>query len=140
MQRAIVAIVVIAVIAVGAFALTGKKAAAPSSTDNKSTQNSQSQSKSAAPASTPQSGNVAVTIKDFDFSPMNITVKKGTKVTWTNQDSVRHNVVSDSGNGGPNGPLLGKGESYSFTFDTVGTFAYHCDPHPYMKATVTVTE
>lgn len=82
-----------------------------------------------------------VTIKDFAFAPGTITVKKGTKVTWTNQDSVQHNVMSDKTDvSGPSSELLSKGDSYSYTFDEVGTFTYHCTPHPYMKATVIVTE
>lgn len=82
---------------------------------------------------------VAVAIKDFKYSPATITVKKGTKVTWTNEDTIKHNVARD-GAEGPKGALLGKGESFSFTFDKAGTYAYHCDPHPNMKATVVVTE
>lgn len=81
----------------------------------------------------------SVTIQDFAFSPKSITVKAGTTVTWTNQDSVKHNVVSDS-DGGPDGPLLSKGETYSYTFAKAGTYDYHCQPHPYMKGTVTVTD
>jgi len=82
----------------------------------------------------------SVEIKDYAFSPKTITVKKGTKVTWTNQDSVQHDVTSDTDGKGPSSELLSKGESYSFTFDEVGTFTYHCSPHPYMKGTVVVTE
>lgn len=80
-----------------------------------------------------------VEIKNFSFSPATLTVRKGTTVTWTNQDSVKHNVFSAT-DGGPQGPLLGKDESYSFTFEKVGTFSYICQPHPNMKGTVTVTE
>lgn len=82
---------------------------------------------------------VSMNIKDFAFAQKNITIKKGTKVTWTNQDTAKHNAFSKT-NGGPKGELLAKGESYSFTFDTVGTFDYICEPHPYMKASVTVVE
>lgn len=82
-----------------------------------------------------------VDIKDFKFIPSKIKVKKGTTVTWTNQDAIRHDVnpveKSDAFKGSE---LLGKGESYSFTFNTVGTFDYNCSPHPYMKGTVEVTE
>jgi amicyanin len=81
----------------------------------------------------------SVTIQDFAYSPKHITVKVGTTVTWTNQDSVKHNVVSDADDG-PDGPLLAKGETYNYTFKKAGSFDYHCDPHPYMKGTVTVTE
>jgi len=80
-----------------------------------------------------------VTISNFSFAPTTLKVKKGTTVTWTNQDSIKHNVVSDSGTG-PGSALLAKGESYSYTFNTAGTFNYHCDPHPFMKGSVEVTE
>lgn len=83
----------------------------------------------------------SITIEDFAFSPATISVKKGTKVSWTNKDEVKHDVTPDSGNAVFQGSeLLGKGESYSWTFDTVGTYTYHCSPHPNMKASVVVTE
>lgn len=82
-----------------------------------------------------------VSIKDYAFSPTAIKVKKGTKVTWTNEDTVKHTVtMDDDSKEGPKSQLFGKGETYSYTFNSVGTFDYHCLPHPYMKATVTVTE
>jgi amicyanin len=82
-----------------------------------------------------------VSIENYTFSPEVITVKVGTKVTWTNNDSVHHNVVADEASSdAPDGDLIGKGESYSFTFMKAGTFNYHCSPHPYMKGTVIVTE
>jgi amicyanin len=82
-----------------------------------------------------------VEIKDFAFSPAAITVKKGTKVTWTNKDSTQHNISPDTETADfKASELLAQGESYSVTFNTVGTFSYHCTPHPYMKASVIVTE
>ena len=77
-----------------------------------------------------------IVISDYKFEPADITVKAGESVTWTNEDSVQHNVAADDG--GFEGPLLSKGESYTFTFDTPGSYPYHCTPHPFMKATVTV--
>lgn len=85
----------------------------------------------------------AVTIQNMAFSPTAITVKKGTTVTWTNQDAVGHDVMPDQDYGTAfeaSDGLLGRGESYSFTFNEPGTYSYHCTPHPQMKATVTVTE
>lgn len=82
-----------------------------------------------------------VTIKDFAFGPKNMTVKKGTKITWTNQDAAHHDVTPDKDS--PDfvaSKLLAKGESYSYTFEKAGTYAYHCSPHPYMKAVIEVTE
>lgn len=89
-----------------------------------------------APASAPSP--VSAQISNFAFSPANITVAKGTTVTWTNNDGVTHTVTGDSG--GPNSPFLSKGATYSYTFNTAGTFPYHCTPHPSMKGTVTVTQ
>ncbi len=90
---------------------------------------------------TPQAAN-SVEIKDYKFVPQNITVKKGTAVTWTNRDEVKHNVVAQGANAstGPKSELLAKDQSYTYTFDTVGTYNYLCEPHPYMTASVTVTE
>ena len=95
-----------------------------------------SMSPSASSANPAQTTN-AVTVANYAFSPASITVKVGTKVTWTNQDAVKHTVTGD--NGGPSSDLFGRGETYSYTFDKVGTFTYHCSPHPYMKGSVTVT-
>ena len=33
---------------------------------------------------------------------------------------------------------LANGKTYSFTFTTPGTYAYHCAIHTYMKATIIV--
>ena len=82
-----------------------------------------------------------VEIEDYAFSPATITVKAGSKVTWTNKDDVGHTVTSDDGAPAAiESGLFGKGESFSFTFTKAGTYRYHCQPHPYMKGTVVVIE
>lgn len=94
----------------------------------------------AAPGNTaPVAGN-AVTIKNFAFAPAALMVKVGTTVTWTNQDSDAHTVTSQD-NGGPlaSSPL-NTGQTYSYTFTKPGTYAYLCTIHPFMTATVTVTQ
>jgi len=88
-----------------------------------------------------QTGNIAVEIKNFAFAPEVIKIKSGTTVTWTNQDSVRHDVVPDEETADfKASDLLGKGQSYSVTFKTPGVYSYFCSPHPYMKALVEVVE
>jgi plastocyanin len=89
-----------------------------------------------------EQGQSAVAIKDMAFTPATITVKKGTTVTWTNQDSMQHGVVSDSNSpqGGLNSSLINSGQQFSFAFTTAGTYTYHCSVHSTMKATVIVTE
>lgn len=80
-----------------------------------------------------------VTIKDFAFSPAELTVKKGSTIIWVNQDSPKHNAFSGTA-GGPQGPLLATGEKYTFKAEKVGSFDYICQPHPFMKGKITVTE
>ena len=77
------------------------------------------------------------------FSPERIQVVLGTTVTWTNQDTVPHNVtfapvVMSSSNNWESG-LLSPGQSYSYTFTSQGTFQYHCQEHPGMVGIVIVT-
>lgn len=78
-----------------------------------------------------------VIIQGFKFSPEALTVKKGTTVTWMNEDSAPHTIASDSGKE-LDSPSFGKGETYSHTFDSVGKYDYHCGLHPSMKATIIV--
>ena len=149
---AILIVVVVILGAGGAYVLFIKDDAVDQSTqsntgtvedaaNSSATNNSTSSETTTEPAqeSSDQAQTASVAIKNFAFSPASITVKKGTTVTWTNEDSAEHNAFSDQ-DGGPKGRLLKKGESYSFTFDKVGTFNYICTPHPYMKGTVTVTD
>lgn len=73
----------------------------------------------------------------FGFSPASIRIPLGTTVTWVNDTKVAHTVTSD--NGLFNDSFLGSGKSFSFTFTAVGTDGYHCNFHPEMIATITVT-
>ena len=86
----------------------------------------------------PVAGN-AVTIKNFAFAPAALTVKVGTTVTWTNQDSDAHTVTSQGSSSPLSSAALNTGQTYSYTFTKPGTYAYFCTIHPFMTATVTVT-
>lgn len=78
----------------------------------------------------------AISIANFAFSPANIQVSAGSTITWTNNDSVAHSVTADDGSF--DSGLIQPGASYSHTFDTAGTIAYHCSVHPNMTAEVVV--
>ena len=94
---------------------------------------------SSAPTVTPpavQSGEAKVSIANFAFDPVTLTIKTGTTVTWTNNDTVAHNVQSDDGSWGSTS--LAKGATFTHTFTQAGTFPYHCGVHPKMKATIIV--
>jgi plastocyanin len=81
----------------------------------------------------------SVAISNFAFSPTSLTVKVGTKVTWTNNDNAQHNVTSDDG-GFESSGNLSKGQTYLVTFSTAGSYPYHCSIHPSMTGTIVVTE
>lgn len=121
-------VVVIALVAVVA-ASSGKK----STTESMNTSTS---AKSSSAASTAVAADKVV-ISNYMFGPADIKVKVGTTVTWTNSDSVKHNVVSDD-NMMPDGKLIGKDETYTYAFTKAGTYKYHCSPHPYMHGSVIV--
>jgi manganese oxidase len=72
------------------------------------------------------------------FSPNPVEVKVGETVTWINDDSGRHTVTSKDGTF--DSGVMGKGQSFSFTFDKSGQYPYFCSPHPGMVGTVVVTE
>lgn len=110
------------------------------------TLSSQSQDKKIEETTTKSSETVAVDpntviIKDFAFGPETIKVKRGTTIKWVNQDKAHHDITPTSGaDDFKASELLNEGESYSATFNTVGTYTYKCSPHPYMKGTIEVTE
>ena len=81
-----------------------------------------------------QAATTTVNIQNNAFTPKDLTIKSGDTITWTNQDSVKHDVDF----GTFKSPLLGKGETYSHTFDKAGTYDYDCDVHPSMKGRVMV--
>lgn len=135
MKRSLpVIIIAVVVLAVGGYLFAqSHKAVAPAATNPPATSNTTNQSNSSASTAT------AIAIQNFAFAPASTTVKVGTTVTWTNQDSASHNVVETDGQAGPQSSTLANGQSYSFTFAKAGTYHYHCSFHPSMTGTVTVT-
>lgn len=82
-----------------------------------------------------------IVYQGFAVSPKILKIKKGTTVTWINKDAAQHDVMPTTESADfVASELFGKGESYEFTFNTVGTYNYLCSPHPYMKGTIEVTE
>jgi plastocyanin len=82
------------------------------------------------------SGAKAVEIKDFAFSPSAITVKAGTKVTWTNHDGFDHTVTAEDKSF--DSQHVAKDGTFEQTFQKAGTFKYFCAIHNSMTGTVTV--
>ena len=90
----------------------------------------------AASAGSAGSGGSSVTIQNFAFTPPTLTVAKGAKVTWTNKDSVPHDVTSTDGPSTSatktslfTSGSMGTGQSFSFTFTKPGKYFYECSIH-----------
>jgi len=91
-----------------------------------------------SPSSSPSYSQAAneVYIQNMSFSPASLTVKTNTTVKWTNKDGTAHTVTSTTGifnSGNMNG-----GETYSYTFNSAGTYTYKCTIHSGMTGTITV--
>lgn len=87
------------------------------------------------------------------FMPKNVrtTVGIDNRVVWKNNDGVPHTVTTDDGyidriNGkfdslaNSEEPFVMPGKEFSFTFTKVGTYPYHCEPHPWMQGEIEVIE
>lgn len=72
----------------------------------------------------------------FGFSPQALTITVGTTIIWKNNTTAPHTVSSDSG--AFDSGTIQPGGTFRFKFTSAGTFAYHCNIHPYMTATITV--
>jgi len=80
---------------------------------------------------------VDVEIHDYYFSPTPVTIAVGDTIKWTNYGPSPHSSTSDDGIW--DSGTLGVGGTFSYTFNTNGTYKYHCTPHPFMHGTVIVT-
>ena len=80
----------------------------------------------------------SVRIQGMRFSPARIEVAPGTAVEWVQQDAMPHTVALEDA--GTVSDVLSRGDRYTMTFDTPGTYDYSCSIHPSMRGTVVVTE
>ena len=144
MKRTYVIVAVVIVLALGGwylFAHTIKLANDKNMAPTPSASASVAAGASVSPSVAADSSSVRiVAIQNFAFGPNAVTVKKGTRVQWVNKDSADHTITETDGQPGPDSGNLADGKSYSFTYNTAGTFHYHCAIHSSMTGTVTVTE
>jgi plastocyanin len=78
----------------------------------------------------------SVSIAGFAFQPGTVTVRVGDSVTWTNNDQVAHTADADNGSWGTGN--IAAGASATLTFNSAGTYPYHCEIHPQMTGRVVV--
>ena len=72
----------------------------------------------------------------WHYDPGAVTVPAGTTVVWSNKGKEEHSVTADD-NSFDSG-LKKTGGTFSRAFPRPGKYAYHCQPHPWMKGTVEV--
>lgn len=77
-----------------------------------------------------------VMIKDFMFTPMSMTIKAGSTLTWKNLDDEPHTVVSESGLF--RSAALDQNDTFQYKFDKPGVYKILCGIHPNMRETITV--
>jgi plastocyanin len=84
-----------------------------------------------------------VSLKNIQFNPKDLTVKAGQTITFTNDESVPHDVHKESGPGGDfssgSDGGMQQGDTFKLKLDKPGTYKYVCHVHaPGMSGTITV--
>ena len=82
-------------------------------------------------------GEVSVSIEGFAFKPASISATVGQTITFTNGDSAPHTATLDDGS--CTTPNIANGASDGLTFTAAGTYPFHCNVHPNMKGTITIS-
>lgn len=72
----------------------------------------------------------------YSFSPASLSILAGTRVTFTNSSDKDHTFTANNG-AFDSGDVI-PGGSYTYTFNTRGSYSYYCTIHPYMTATINV--
>src|SRR5436305_14430868 len=84
--------------------------------------------------------NLSISQKGRAFSAESVTIKKGESVTFVNDDTVPHNIVSTSAGNEFNLGSQPPGAATDVTFKQAGDVQVICAIHPRMKMTVQVTD
>ena len=79
-----------------------------------------------------------INIQNMAYSPSSITITHGDILIWTSLDSMDHTVTENVTNPSFDSGLLSNGQTFTLTMLGVGTYNYHCTPHPDMIGTIVV--
>jgi len=88
--------------------------------------------KFAAPsASAPvHGGSVQIAYRNITIQPDTVKVKVGSTITWTNYDSIEHNVTSEGGPQRFASHNISEGDHFAIKATTPGVIHYECTIHP----------
>ena len=82
----------------------------------------------------------SVIITNFAFEPHELNVTVNSSVSWTNEDTVPHTIVTDKDAAAEiKSANLNKGDTFEYNFTKIGTYPYHCSIHPSMTGVIQVT-
>ena len=124
-----------------AVSATATAAPPPTSTSVPATATPPPTATALPPTATPPPAIIRTAIIDFELN--NVSVAVGTTIVWENQGDAPHTTTS--GVSHDTSPLwdsgtLNPGQTFRITFDQIGEFQYFCTIHPFMTATITVSE
>jgi plastocyanin len=80
-----------------------------------------------APGASSETGDRTVEMIDNVFAPRIVRIPVGGAVEWTNDGRSPHTVTADDG--AFDSDVVDPGDSFAFSFDQAGAFAYHCSLH-----------
>ncbi|MDD5376655.1 MAG: plastocyanin/azurin family copper-binding protein [Candidatus Gracilibacteria bacterium] len=86
-----------------------------------------------------QSSTFMVNISNFSFNPVDVEIRSGDAVKWTNRDSVAHQIDFTVGGTEIKSDILNSGDTFRHTFSNPGTVKYRCLIHPTMQGAVIVS-
>ena len=92
----------------------------------------------AAPTAADAAVASSVSIKGFTYQPNPLSVRKGTTITWTNNDPTIHTISAED-NSFDSGTFK-QDATFRITTTKAGSYPYFCRTHPFMRGTLTVTE
>lgn len=75
---------------------------------------------------------------DWGYDPPSLSIATGDTVIWTNTGAADHTVTADDGSF--DSGSIPPGGTFEFTFSETGDFQYHCTPHPFMVAAISVSD
>lgn len=98
--------------------------------------------KNSQPPAAPQYS-AKVTVTDKGFEPAVLSVASDTEVTWVNEDTGLHQIVSNTYSPQSKAPtlqssILNLAQTYQFTFKQTGTYNYHDKLNPTVNGTIQV--
>jgi plastocyanin len=79
---------------------------------------------------------VTIRIQNLAWSADSVVVPRGTTIEWRNDDPLPHTATADDASW--DSGEIAPGGAWRVRLDRPGRFAYHCTPHPFMRAVIIV--